>query len=90
MSNCTSPSCPTNVRRVDDFCGLRPELFVLYTTVLLAGFEGRHTEWRLTGLASRVGTVVTAFLVAFIVYEGGAASFATTVPGVRILLQVSG
>jgi hypothetical protein len=58
-----------------------PELFVLYTTMLLAGFEGRHTEWTLTGLASRVGTVVTAFLVAFIVYEGGAASYATVVPG---------
>lgn len=58
-----------------------PELFVLYTTLLLAGIELRHTEWTLTSLIGRVGTIATAFILAFAIYEGGAATFATLAPG---------
>ncbi|MFW5924328.1 MAG: hypothetical protein ACOCSP_01865 [archaeon] len=58
-----------------------PELFVLYTTVLVVGLELGQREWNWSGLAGRVGTIVAAWVAAFVVYEGGSAAFATQVPG---------
>lgn len=57
-----------------------PELFLLLTTLLLVGYERRRdlSPWP---LAARIGGVAAAWVVAFAVYQGGAAVVGTGVPG---------
>ncbi|MBP1986209.1 hypothetical protein [Halolamina salifodinae] len=57
-----------------------PELFLLLTTLLLIGYENRR-DLSLRPLATRIGVVVAAWVVAFGVYQGGAAVVGTGVPG---------
>jgi membrane-associated phospholipid phosphatase len=58
-----------------------PELFVLYATALLAGYEWRVRDWSERTLAVRLAAVLAGWLLAFAVYAAGPELVAGGAPG---------